>query len=120
MTHTQTAPAYVAASNKDCPLTVPLAVLGEVDAPVFDALTTALAVEWPDEVFNLHQPTLGRDFYSKRIRLVCETCQPKGDDLERINPAVPWPCATARSILDPVCFQSSDAIPAADDTEESS
>lgn len=49
MTHTQMAPAYVAASNKKCPLTVPLAVLGEVDAPVFDALTTALAVEWPDE-----------------------------------------------------------------------
>lgn len=49
MTHTQMAPAYVAASNKDCPLTVPLAVLGEVDAPVFDALTTALAVQWPDE-----------------------------------------------------------------------
>ena len=72
------------------------------------------------KVFNLHQPTLGRDFYSKRLRLVCETCQPKGDDLERINPAVPWPCATARSILDPVCFQSSDAIPATDDTEESS
>lgn len=49
MTHTQMAPAYVAASNKDCPLTVPLAVLSEVDAPVFDALTTALAVQWPDE-----------------------------------------------------------------------
>lgn len=49
MTHTQMAPAYVAASNKKCPLTVPLAVLGEVDAPVFDALATALAVEWPDE-----------------------------------------------------------------------
>lgn len=49
MTHTQMAPAYVAASNKKCPLTGPLAVLGEVDAPVFDALTTALAVEWPNE-----------------------------------------------------------------------
>ncbi|MCW2300688.1 hypothetical protein [Rhodococcus erythropolis] len=49
MMHTQMAPAYVAASNKKCPLTVPLAVLGEVDAPVFDALTTALAVQWPDE-----------------------------------------------------------------------
>lgn len=142
MTHTQMAPAYVAASNKKCPLTVSLAVLGEVDAPVFDALTTALAVEWPDEsdvdpydfdeitveggeIYfadedRLEPATLGRDFYSKRLRLVCETCQPKGDDLERINPAVPWPCATARSILDPVCFQSSDAIPAADDTEVSS
>lgn len=43
MTHTQMAPAYVAASNKKCPLTVPLAVLEPVDAPVFDALTTALA-----------------------------------------------------------------------------
>lgn len=49
MTHTQMTPAYVAASNKKCPLTVPLAVLGEVDAPVFDALITALAVEWPNE-----------------------------------------------------------------------
>ena len=49
MTHTQMDPAYVAASNKKCSLTVPLAVLGEVDAPVFDALTTALAVQWPDE-----------------------------------------------------------------------
>lgn len=48
MTHTQMAPAYVAASNKNCPLTVPLAVLEPVDAPVFDALTTALAFS-PDE-----------------------------------------------------------------------
>lgn len=48
MTHTQMAPAYVAASNKKCPLTVPLAVLEPVDAPVFDALTTALAFR-PDE-----------------------------------------------------------------------
>lgn len=48
MTHTQMAPAYVAASKKKFPLTVPLAVLEPVDAPVFDALTTALAFS-PDE-----------------------------------------------------------------------
>ncbi|QXW04046.1 hypothetical protein [Rhodococcus globerulus] len=51
MTHAQMAPQYVAASKKQCPLTIPLAVLGDVDLPEFDALDTALAVDWswPDE-----------------------------------------------------------------------
>lgn len=55
-------------------------------------------------VFNLHSPGITRDFYSKKIRLICNTCQPKGENRERIDPAVPWPCETVRTILDPVCF----------------
>jgi len=45
------APEYVAASKKQCPLSVPLAVLGEVDTPEFDALTVALEFgqDWPDD-----------------------------------------------------------------------
>lgn len=94
MTHTQMAPEYVAASKKQCPLSVPLAVLGEVDTPEFDALTVALEFgqDWPDDsdVDSRDDITIDRGeiHFSDAPRPEEETDSEDGPHIEPVPPFV--------------------------------